>query len=86
MYLCYTSRDQKKALATFELELWMVVSYHVGTRNRTWVLWKIIDYFLMLNHLSPAPASTCYIASCKPFDLAVSFNTTKEAVSLTALY
>lgn len=34
VYMCTgTCRDQKKVLDTLELELWMVVGYHVDTGN-----------------------------------------------------
>lgn len=46
-YLCvsspmsYNARGgQKRVLDALELELWMVLSCHVGARNHTWVPWK----------------------------------------------
>lgn len=45
MYVCTMSVSdahggQKKELDTLKLELWRVVSYHVGAENRTQVLCK----------------------------------------------
>lgn len=39
-YVPEAIRDQKRVLNSMELELQTIVSYHVGTRNWTWVLGK----------------------------------------------
>lgn len=36
---------QKRVLGLLGLEFQMVVSYHVGARNRSWVLGNSLQYF-----------------------------------------
>ena len=36
-------RNQKRALCLLELELHMLMNYHVGARNKTQILWKSIQ-------------------------------------------
>lgn len=44
MFVCHVLavplRGQKGASGPLELELWTVVSCHVGSGNQTWVLWE----------------------------------------------
>lgn len=48
-----------------ELELQMVVSWHVGAGNQTWVFRKNSQFFQTLRHLQPLIASF-YLIPC-PF-------------------
>lgn len=43
---------QKRALNPLKLELWVVVSPHMGARNQSQILWKTRKCFLPLSYLS----------------------------------
>lgn len=83
IYVClYTTcvlgalRDQEKPSDSLELESQTVVSCHVGLGNWTWVLWKNIQQFRHLNHLSSPQLWLCYKRFC--FQISVEISIFKQ--------
>lgn len=58
IFMSGTIEDQKRMWESLELELQVVINYHVGTGNWTWVLWIASSQcFQLLRNLS-SPGST----------------------------
>jgi hypothetical protein len=59
MYKLGACKGQKEELHLLELELWLVVSYHVGAENKFWILSRATSALHPLNCLPKYPSHNC---------------------------